>query len=144
MNAMEKLVDLLTAGILLFGIPLMYYHGKTEQFAQMTAGQACERFLSQCSLFGEMKDAYFENLQWELNACGCKRFDIIGERQLYYPQQGGMEIFRVQKSTENFFKELEEEGRSLLMPGDRLSVVIYANDVPTVYSVIVRSGVESE
>ena len=64
MNALEKLVDLFTACLLLFGIPLLYYGGKTELVRQMTAGRACESFLSRCSIFGEITDIFLGELEF--------------------------------------------------------------------------------
>ena len=140
MNALEKLVDLFTACLLLFGIPLLYYGGKTELVRQMTAGRACESFLSRCSIFGEITDIFLGELEREMISCGCREYVITGERDIYVLSQGALQVRKGHLGTERLKQEIALAGTVSLLPGDELSVVVYFDGVPAVYAVTVCSG----
>lgn len=142
MNALEKLTDLFAACILLFMLPLLYYNEKMYLVQEMTAGKICEEFLSRCSLFGEIREEYLEDLERGLSACGCIKYEICGERTVYLYGEGGVIMQYIKKDTDFFISRVREQKDIALIPGDFLSVTVYFHQTPTVYSIIVRSGKE--
>lgn len=142
MNALEKLVDLLVAVVLLFFIPLVYYGSAKRVSQAMLAGQAGEHFLKQVSTAGEITLPVWTEFENTLERFGCDRFEVQRERRLFEPgQEKGSVVERIYVEQKDRLQvQVREEGRSRLQKGDCIKVTIYVNEVPMLYYDYVRTG----
>ena len=144
MNALEKVVDLLAATVLLFLLPLLYYgSGKTVSQAVL-AGQAGEVFLKRISTAGEITLPVWKDLERNLLQCGCESYDFRRERVLYRRVEETGEVMEQVNTAEKekLYQQITETGESNLLSGDRLWLTLYVNEIPAVYFSVVRTGVE--
>lgn len=144
MNALEKLVDVLTAVILMFLVPLLYYGGGRNISRTVFAGQAGENFLKQISTAGEITLPVWEELEKALEGCGCDGFEVQRKRILFEPaSEEGNVIERVERlCTEDLTEQIREKGKIRLLKGDRILLTIYVNGFPTVHFTRIRTGEE--
>ena len=142
MNALEKWVDLFLAVVLLFLFPLLYYgSGKTVSMA-ILAGQAGESFLRRISTAGEITAPVWQELETALCRYGCREFQLERERDLFEPVDslGTVAEYTHTEDTVMIKKELGEKGCYRLLYGDRITLILYCTDIPTVYRTSVRTG----
>ncbi len=142
MNALEKVVDLLVAVILLFMIPLFYYSSGTGVSQAILAGQAGENFLKRVSTAGEITLPVWNELEDALFCYGCERFELQRERRVYEPVgENGAVAERIDTEYKKSVEEkLYKTGGIRLRKGDRIKLILYINDIPTVYCECVRTG----
>lgn len=142
MNALEKTVDLVTAVIILFLIPLFYYGGGRQVSQTLLAGQAGERFLRVVGTTGEITLPVWRELEHTLEGIGCDGFELKRERFLFEPygEEGEIAECGYVKGTEEIRNRLEEAGYFPLQAGDRLWLTIVVNRTPAVYFHSVRTG----
>ncbi len=141
MNAVEKLVDLLSAVCLLFLMPLLYYESVSGRLQASLAGVAGEQFLKQISVSGEITGAVLNQLEQELVRYGCDRYELVRLRNLYEPEEeNGVQrkVYTAQK--EVLCEQIAKTGKSRLQKGDSVWLTLYFDEIPTVYFVRVRTG----
>jgi len=142
-NALEKVVDLLAAVVLLFLVPLLFYGGIRNVSRAMLAGQAGEAFLKRVGTAGEITLPVWEELEQALERYGCDGFEVRRERVLFEPLESGVTVERSDTlRQEELLEQLEMTGACRLLKEDRIWLTIYVNDVPTVYFTKVRTGAE--
>lgn len=142
MNALEKWVDLFLTVVLLFLFPLLYYgSGKTVSVA-ILAGQAGENFLKRISTAGEITLPVWKELETALNRYGCDGFELQRERDLYEPVDlaGTVAEFTYTEDDDEIKNALRKNGCYRLLYRDRIKLVLYCADIPTVYTTSVRTG----
>ncbi len=142
MNALEKVVDLLVAVILLFLVPLLYYSGGTRVSQAILAGQAGENFIKRVSVAGEITLPVWSELEDALRQYGCEQFELQRERRLYEPigENGEVEERVYTEYKAGVEEHLNETGRIRLHKGDLIKLTLYIHDIPTVYYGTVRTG----
>lgn len=142
MNALEKVVDLLVAVCVLFLIPLLYYGSGRRISQAMLVGQEGEHFLNTISTSGEITLPVWLQFQDTIKQFGCDTFEMRRERYVFEPgqEEGSVErrIYTVEKDM--LLKQLLEEGSSRLRKGDRVTLTLYVNEIPMVYSERIRTG----
>lgn len=142
MNALERMVDLLVAILLLFLLPVFYYGSGKRVSEAVLVGQVGENFLRRVSTAGEITLPVWMELEEALTRYGCDTFTLQRERRLYEPtgEHGKVEerCYTVEK--QEIVEQMTGEGRSRLQAGDRLWLTVYVNDIPTVYFGYVRTG----
>lgn len=141
MNALEKMVDVITVMILMFLLPILYYGGRHQVSETVMAGQTAKSFLKRVSTAGEITEPVWKELEQALERFGCTEYELERERRLYEPAEDG----RVWERTccigkEEIESELAGRGRCLLQKGDRLCLVLYREGVPVIYCENVRTG----
>lgn len=141
MNALEKLADLLVAVLLLFLLPVLYYESRAGVSEAMLAGQAGENFLKRVSTAGEVTMPVWKELETSLLQYGCETFTFQRERRLYEPVEktGKVVQCRCTIGKQEIIEEMEKEGKIRLLPGDRLWLTVYRNEIPAVYFTCVRT-----
>lgn len=142
MNALEKWVDLLMTIVLLFLLPLLYYGSGRNVSAAILAGQAGENFLKRVSTAGEVTLPVWQELETALRRYGCRGFELQRERDLFEPVDlsGNVAEYTYTEDTTGIKRKLEENGCYRLLYGDRIKLVLYCTDIPTVYVTSVRTG----
>lgn len=142
MNALEKIMDLVVAILLLFVIPLLYYGSCTHISKTVLAGQAVEIFLRKVATEGEITLPVWMELEMSLERCSNTTFTLERERVLYEPENetGSVERRIYMKSKEELLEEIGKEGKCRLIKGDKIRVVLETEGVPAVYYDIVRTG----
>ena len=146
MNALEKIVDLLAAITVMFLVPLLYYGSGKCVSQAMLSGQAGENFLARISTAGEITLPVLEELEHALLSCGCSRFDVQRQRRLFEPSTvEGDVIERIYtEEKEKMLERIHREGRLRLQKGDLVRLIVYVNDIPTMYSGCIRTGAAEE
>ena len=142
MNALEKWVDLFLTVVLLFLFPLLYYgSGKTVSEA-ILAGQAGKNFLKRISTAGEITLPVWQEMEVALERYGCRKVELQRERDLFEPADlsGTVAEYTYTEDTGVIKKELGENGYYRLLYGDRLKLILYCSEIPTVYVTFVRAG----
>ena len=144
MNALEKVVDLLAAVMLLFIVPLLFYGGGMRASQAVLAGRAGENFLKRVCTMGEITLPVWEELEDALERYQCDGYSIQRKRSLYEPVEGNTEVTeRIYiADKESLEEQVKKNGNCKLCKGDRITVTIYVNDIPTAYSALVRTGAE--
>lgn len=142
MNALEKIVDLLAAACLLFLLPLFFYGSGKRVCQTMLAGQAGEHFLNTISTSGEITLSVWMQLEHSMERFGCEAIDLQRERYVFEPgKEEGSVVERVYTNgREELLAEIQEEGGSRLRKGDRITLTLYVNEFPMVYSECIRTG----
>ena len=142
MNALEKVVDLLASVTILFLLPLLYYSSGIHVSQAILAGQAGENFLKRVSTSGNITLPVWKELEDTLARYGCTAYELQRERRLFEPVgEAGMVAERIcTEEKDGLWKEVREEGKSRLQKGDRLRLILYVNEVPTMYCAFVRTG----
>lgn len=141
MNALEKVVDVLTAVCLLFLIPLLYYQSGIVTARTVLMGEACEMFLKRVSTAGEITSGVWQELTRELAVYGCEKFELVRVRWLYEPDStGNVQRLEYVTEKEGISTQIAAAGKEELLQGDRLWLTVYVQGVPAVYSETVRSG----
>ena len=142
MNALEKIVDLLIAVVLMFLVPVLYYSGKHQLSETIMAAQAGKHFLNRISVSGEITVPVWKELERNLAMYGCAEFSLQRERDLYEPTENPGEIvertYCLEK--EQIEKQIREQGACLLQKGDRMSLTIYREQAPMTYCEYIRTG----
>ena len=142
MNALEKVVDLLTVIVILFFLPLLFYNGKQRNLETIMVGQRGKYFLNHVSVQGQITLPVWNELERQLAAYGCTEFSLYRERSVYEPTGNPGEIrektYRLEK--EEIEKQLREQGTCLLQKGDRLCLTLYKNQIPVKYYEYIRTG----
>lgn len=141
MNALEKCLDMLIAIVIMFLIPLLFYSGGRQIMRSLSAGAACENFLKRVCTTGEITLPVWKELKVALEQYGCEEFGIRREYTLWEP---GEEIDSVTEQCyieedETLLERIRTGDRVSLHKGDKLRVIFYINDFPTVYYDVVRS-----
>ena len=142
MNALEKLVDVLIAVVLLFFLPILYYGSGKQVSGVILAGQAGENFLNRISTAGEITLPVWNELEDTLENFGCDRFELSRERYLFEPDRetGGVVRRLYVESAETLLEQMQEKDRTCLLKGDCIKLTIYYNEVPMLYYDYVRTG----
>lgn len=141
MNALEKVVDIVTVIILMFLLPILYYGSKHQVAETVMTGQIGKNFLKRVSTMGEITIPVWCDLERELKCYGCTEFELERQRKLYEPLEDGTvweRTYCIRK--EEIEKELEEQGRCLLQKGDRIRLVLHREGIPMIYYENVRTG----
>lgn len=141
MNAFEKCVDMLVAIGILFLIPLLFYSGGSRILQSMSAGTACENFLKRVCTAGEITLPVWKELEHALERYGCDRFGLRREFTLWEPaeENGSVTEQRYIVEQEQLLEQIRTESAVGLHKGDKLRVIFYIDDFPTVYYDVVRS-----
>jgi hypothetical protein len=141
-NALEKVVDLLVAVILMFLVPLLYYGSGIGVSRAILTGQTGENFLKRVSTAGEITLPVWNEMEDALRQYGCERLEVQWERRVYEPiGEDGVVAERVYTEYKERVEErLYQTGRIRLQKGDRIKLTLYVNDMPTVYYCTVRTG----
>lgn len=144
MNALEKVVDLLIAMILMFLIPLLFYGCGKRISQSVLAGQIGENFLHTVSTAGEITQPVWSELEKKLKLSGCMNFELQREYRLFEPgeEKGSVVIQNHTDGKEEMLGEIAKNGKYRLRKGDCLKLTIYLNDMPMVYCKYVRTGAE--
>lgn len=143
MNAMEKVVDLLLCIGLIFLMPLLYFDSQRCTSQAILAGQMAESFLGRVSVEGELTEQTWEQLERTLWGLGCKQYEIQREYCLYEPGEDGTVLESVHRlETEDIRGELETKGYVRLRKGDTVRILLYCNEIPAMYSTVIRTGGE--
>ncbi len=142
MNALEKIVDLLAAACCLFLLPILLYGSGKRVCQAMFAGQAGEQFLNTISTSGEITLPVWLQFEHSLECFGCDGFWLQRERYVFEPgTEDGSVVERVYlKGREELLAEIQKEGSSRLRKGDRITLTLYVNEFPMVYSECIRTG----
>lgn len=141
MNALEKVVDVITVTLLMFLLPILYYGSRQQVSETVMAGQIGKSFLKRISTAGEITVPVWDELERELKRYGCTEIVLERERKLYEPAEDGTVWERTYCMTKEEIEErLAEQGRCLLQKGDRMRLVLYRRTVPMVYCESVRTG----
>lgn len=141
MNALEKVVDVITVTLLMFLLPILYYGSRQQVAETVMAGQIGKSFLKRISTAGEITVPVWDELERELKHYGCTEIVLERERKLYEPAEDGTVWERTYCMTKEKIEErLAEQGRCLLQKGDRMRLVLYQGTVPMVYCESVRTG----
>ncbi len=141
MNALEKVVDLLTVVCLMFLIPMLYYRSGSVMVRTTLMGEACEMFLRRVSTAGEITGGVWQELTRELTEYGDGNFELTRLRVLYEPDgAGGIQRREYMENKESISARIETDGKETLLQGDRLWLTVYVQGVPAVYSETVRNG----
>lgn len=142
MNTLEKIIDLLAAVGLLFLIPLIYYESGKRVSQAMLVGQAGECFLNTISVAGEITLPVWMQFEDSMKQFGCDEFELQRERYVFEPDgERGIVVERIYtKKKETLLKQILEEGSSSLRKGDRVTLTLYVNEIPMVYSENIRTG----
>lgn len=141
MNAIEKIVDVITVTILMFLLPILYYGSRHQVAETVMAGQIGKSFLKRISTAGEITYQVWNELEQELEYYGCTKFELERERKLYEPMEDGTVWERTYCITKEEIEEcLAEEGKCLLQKRDRIRLVLYRGSMPMIYYEIIRTG----
>lgn len=146
MNALEKCLDMLVAVAIMFLIPLLFYGESSRMLHSMSVGTACEVFLKRVSTAGEITMPVWKELEDALQRFGCERFCMWREYTLWEPGEKTGSVIAQCYREENsiLLEQMREEGRVSLHKGDTLQLIIYMDDMPTMYYDIVRSEGKAE
>ncbi len=146
MNALEKVIDLLTAICLMFLIPLLYYGSGRQVSCAMLTGQAGEIFLNRISTAGEITLPVWTDFETSMTRFGCNDFELLRERSLFEKDDGtGAIVEKVYtESLSDLLIKVEQEGRYRLQKGDKIKLILYVNGIPTVLYEVVRTGATNE
>ena len=146
MNAFEKVFDMLVTVAILFLMPLLFYDGGSRVLCSVSAGEACENFFKRVSTSGEITLPVWKELQESLERFGCDAFEIQREYALWEPGevQGSVVEQRYSIGQEELWEQIQTEGRVSLHKGDKLRMIVYVNNIPTVYYDIIRSEGKTE
>jgi len=140
-NALEKIVDVITVTILMFLLPILYYGSRNQVAETVMAGQIGKSFLKRISTAGEITVPVWNELERELKHYGCTEIVLERERKLYEPAENGTVWERMYCMTKEEIEMcLAEQGRCLLQKDDRMRLVLYRGSMPTVYYESVRTG----
>ena len=143
MNALEKMIDVITVTVLMFLLPILYYGGRHQVAETVMAGQISKSFLKRVSTAGEITYPVWKELEQALKRYGCTAYELERERKLYEPAENGAVWERTYCiGKEEIESELSEQGRCLLQKGDRLCLVLYREGVPVIYCENVRTGAD--
>ncbi len=146
MNALEKWLDMLIAIVIMFLIPLLFYGGSSQILRSMSAGAVCENFLKRVSTAGEIALPVWKELEDALKRFGCEEFEVRREYTLWEPaeEMGSVVAQRYCEEKTALLEEILKEGTVVLHKGDRLRVIFYIEDIPTVYYDVIRSEGKAE
>lgn len=141
MNALEKCVDMLVAIGILFLIPLLFYSGGSRILQSVSARAACENFLRRICTAGEITLPVWSELEYALERNGWIEFGVRREYALWEPgeESGSVTEQHYFEDTSQLAKRIRETGAVELHKGDRIRVICYINDFPTVCYDVVRS-----
>ena len=146
MNALEKCLDMLVAIAIMFLIPLLFYEGSSRVLCSVSAGAACQNFLKRISTSGEITLPVWKELEDTLERFGCDTFGLRREYLLWKPgaEPGSVAEQYYIEEKDALLQRIRTEGKVGLHQGDRLRVIFYVNDFPTVYYDVVRSEGKAE
>ncbi len=141
MNALEKIVDVITVTSLMFLLPILYYGSRQQVAETVMTGQIGKSFLKRISTAGEITVPVWNELEREVKHYGCTEIALERERKLYEPAEDGTVWERTYCITKKEIEEcMAEEGSCLLQKGDRIRLVLYRGSVPMIYCESVRTG----
>ncbi len=142
MNALEKVVDLLIAVILMFLIPLLFYSYGKRISQVVFAGQTGENFLHTVSTAGEITQPVWSDFEKKLKLSGCVKFELQRDYRLFEPgeEKGSVVMHNYTDKKGEIAEEIAKSGKYRLRKGDCLKLTMYLNDMPMVYCEYVRTG----
>lgn len=141
MNALEKCMDMLLAVTILFFIPLLFYSGGSRIIRSLSAGAACENFLKRVCTAGEITWPVWKELETALERYGCDEYELRRKYTLWEPGEKPGDVTEqcYTEEEEKLLETIRTEGVVSLHKGDKLRVICYIDDFPTVYYGVVRS-----
>jgi len=140
MNALEKLVDLLAACVLMFGIPLLFFYGKAELTRERTVERSCRLMLNQCAIEGRIDEAVLKEFEFELEKLGIADYDLYCLRTLPEYQNGEVTETSYTRTKHQILEICRREEKIILQKDDRIFLRVPLGDTEVCFSVNVRKG----
>lgn len=141
MNALEKVIDVITVTILMFLLPILYYGSRQRVSETVMAAQIGQSFLKRISTAGEITPPVWNELEQKLQCYGCMEFEVERERKLYEPVEDGAVWERIHyMGKEEMEDYLAEQGRCPLQRGDRIRLILYKESLPMIFYENIRTG----
>lgn len=141
LNALEKIVDLCVALLLMFGLPLLYFNGQNIVEKNLAAEACSKEFLEQISACGELTGERWREYNELIASGGGTNCRLEVERKLWLP--GNIRKTYV-KSSEEVLEELGKNHTIRFMAGDKVQLSMAINGVMLYRAVTIRTGEEPE